>query len=40
MLADRPVTGGLSVIAVVRSADIRLAARRRPGQRMGFALSP
>ena len=36
MLADHPVTGGYPVIAVVRSADIGLAAQLRPGQRVRF----
>jgi allophanate hydrolase subunit 2 len=39
LLADHPVTGGYAVIAVVRSADIGLAAQLRPGQRIRFAVS-
>jgi biotin-dependent carboxylase-like uncharacterized protein len=39
LLADHPVTGGYPVIAVVRSADIGLAAQLRPGQRVRFAVS-
>ena len=39
LLADHPVTGGYPVIAVVRSADIGLAAQLRPGQLVRFALS-
>ncbi len=31
-LADHPVTGGYPVVAVVRAADIDLAAQARPGQ--------
>ncbi len=31
-LADHPVTGGYPVVAVVRSADVDLAAQARPGQ--------
>lgn len=36
-LADHPVTGGYPVIAVVRRADLDLAAQLRPGQRLRFA---
>jgi KipI family sensor histidine kinase inhibitor len=36
LLADHPVTGGYPVIAVVRSADIGLAAQLRPGQPVSF----
>jgi KipI family sensor histidine kinase inhibitor len=39
LLADHPVTGGYPVIAVVRSADLGLAAQLRPGQRVRFAIS-
>jgi KipI family sensor histidine kinase inhibitor len=39
LLADHPTTGGYPVIAVVRSADIGLAAQLRPGQRVRFRLS-
>jgi biotin-dependent carboxylase-like uncharacterized protein len=39
LLADHPVTGGYPVIAVVRSADIGLAAQVRPGQQLRFALT-
>jgi len=39
LLADHPVTGGYPVIAVVRSADIGLAAQLRPGARLRFAVS-
>jgi KipI family sensor histidine kinase inhibitor len=39
LLADHPVTGGYPVIAVVRSADISLAAQLRPGQLIRFTLS-
>jgi KipI family sensor histidine kinase inhibitor len=39
LLADHPVTGGYPVIAVVRSADIGLAAQLRPGQLVRFGLS-
>lgn len=35
-LADHPVTGGYPVIAVVHSADLRLLAQVRPGQRLRF----
>ncbi len=38
LLADHPTTGGYPVIAVVRSADIGLAAQLRPGQRVRFAV--
>ena len=38
LLADHPVTGGYPVIAVVRSADIGLAAQLRPGQPVRFTL--
>jgi biotin-dependent carboxylase-like uncharacterized protein len=39
LLADHPTTGGYPVIAVVRSADIGLAAQLRPGQQVRFRLS-
>jgi allophanate hydrolase subunit 2 len=39
LLADHPVTGGYPVIAVVRSADLGLAAQLRPGQLVAFTLS-
>jgi KipI family sensor histidine kinase inhibitor len=39
LLAEHPVTGGYPVIAVVRSADIGLAAQLRPGQPLRFRLS-
>jgi KipI family sensor histidine kinase inhibitor len=39
LLADHPVTGGYPVIAVVRSADLSLAAQLRPGQQIAFAVS-
>ncbi len=35
-LADHPVTGGYPVIAVVRTADVDLAAQLRPGQPLRF----
>ncbi|MFG2003221.1 biotin-dependent carboxyltransferase family protein [Spirillospora sp. NPDC048911] len=35
-LADHPTTGGYPVVAVVRAADIPLAAQLRPGQRLRF----
>lgn len=35
-LADHPVTGGYPVIAVVRAADLPLAAQTRPGTRVRF----
>jgi KipI family sensor histidine kinase inhibitor len=38
LLADHPVTGGYPVVAVVRSADLGLAAQLRPGQRVRFEL--
>jgi KipI family sensor histidine kinase inhibitor len=38
LLADHPVTGGYPVLAVVRSADIGLAAQLRPGHRVRFTL--
>jgi allophanate hydrolase subunit 2 len=38
MLAEHPTTGGYPVIAVVRSADISLAAQLRPGQPIRFEL--
>ncbi len=38
LLADHPTTGGYPVIAVVRTADIGLAAQLRPGQQVRFAL--
>jgi KipI family sensor histidine kinase inhibitor len=38
LLADHPTTGGYPVIAVVRAADIGLAAQLRPGQKVSFAL--
>jgi KipI family sensor histidine kinase inhibitor len=37
LLADHPTTGGYPVIAVVRAADIGLAAQLRPGQRVRFS---
>ena len=37
LLADHPTTGGYPVIAVVRSASLRLAAQLRPGQRVRFS---
>ena len=37
MLADRPVTGGYPVPAVVIGADIGRVARLRPGDELGFA---
>jgi len=37
-LADHPVTGGYPVVAVVRNADIDLAAQARPGQTLRIAL--
>ncbi|MDT0330658.1 5-oxoprolinase subunit C family protein [Nocardiopsis lambiniae] len=37
-LADHPVTGGYPVIAVVRSADLPLAAQARPGTAIRFTL--
>ncbi len=40
LLADHPVTGGYPVLAVVRSADIGLAAQLRPGHRIRFTASP
>jgi KipI family sensor histidine kinase inhibitor len=40
LLADRPTTGGYPVIAVVVSADLRLGAQLRPGQRVRFRVSP
>ncbi len=39
LLADHPTTGGYPVIAVVRSADLGLAAQLRPGQRVRFSLA-
>jgi KipI family sensor histidine kinase inhibitor len=39
LLADHPTTGGYPVIAVVRSADIGLAAQLRPGQRVRFSVT-
>ena len=39
LLADHPTTGGYPVIAVVRSADIGLAAQLRPGQRVRFSVA-
>jgi KipI family sensor histidine kinase inhibitor len=39
LLADHPTTGGYPVIAVVRSADLGLAAQLRPGQRIRFSLT-
>jgi KipI family sensor histidine kinase inhibitor len=39
LLADHPVTGGYPVIAVVRSADMGVAAQLRPGRPIRFALS-
>jgi KipI family sensor histidine kinase inhibitor len=38
LLADRPVTGGYPVIAVVAAADIGPAAQQRPGGRLRFVL--
>jgi len=38
-LADHPVTGGFPVAAVVRDADIDLAAQARPGQTLWITLS-
>jgi biotin-dependent carboxylase-like uncharacterized protein len=35
---DAPVTGGYPVIAVVREADLDVAAQVRPGQAIGFRL--
>lgn len=35
-LADHPVTGGYPVVAVVRDADVDLAAQARPGQTIVF----
>jgi KipI family sensor histidine kinase inhibitor len=40
LLADHPTTGGYPVIAVVRTADVGLAAQLRPGQQVRFALGP
>jgi biotin-dependent carboxylase-like uncharacterized protein len=37
---DAPVTGGYPVIAVVREADLDLAAQLRPGDRIGFRVVP
>jgi biotin-dependent carboxylase-like uncharacterized protein len=37
LLADRPTTGGYPVIAVVISADVRIAAQLRPGDQLNFA---
>lgn len=37
-LADHPVTGGYPVIAVVRAADLPLAAQARPGTAIRFTL--
>jgi allophanate hydrolase subunit 2 len=37
MLADRPVTGGYPVVAVVIRADIGRVARLRPGDELWFA---
>jgi KipI family sensor histidine kinase inhibitor len=39
LLADHPTTGGYPVIAVVRSADLGLAAQLRPGQRVRFSVA-
>jgi KipI family sensor histidine kinase inhibitor len=36
LLADHPVTGGYPVIAVVRAADVGIAAQLRPGQPVRF----
>lgn len=36
LLCDFPLTGGYPVVAVVVSADIRLAAQARPGQHLRF----
>ena len=38
-LADHPVTGGYPVVAVVRAADVPLAAQARPGQQIRFELT-
>lgn len=38
-LADHPTTGGYPVIAVVASADLRLAAQLRPGDGVRFRLA-
>jgi allophanate hydrolase subunit 2 len=37
LLADHPTTGGYPVIAVVTSADLRIAAQLRPGDELTFA---
>ncbi|HEY5249760.1 MAG TPA: hypothetical protein VIJ15_15070 [Dermatophilaceae bacterium] len=37
-MADHPVTGGYPVVAVVRDADIDLAAQSVPGQTLWIAL--
>lgn len=39
-LADHPVTGGYPVAAVVRHADLGLAAQLQPGDTVRFALEP
>ncbi len=39
LLADHPTTGGYPVIAVIRSADLGLAAQLRPGQRIRFSVA-
>jgi KipI family sensor histidine kinase inhibitor len=39
LLADHPATGGYPVIAVLRSADIGIAAQLRPGQRVRFQVA-
>jgi KipI family sensor histidine kinase inhibitor len=39
LLADHPTTAGYPVIAVLRSADVGIAAQLRPGQRVRFQLT-
>jgi biotin-dependent carboxylase-like uncharacterized protein len=39
-LADHPVTGGYPVVAVVREADVDLAAQAVPGQAIRFSWEP
>jgi allophanate hydrolase subunit 2 len=39
-LADHPVTGGYPVVAVVKDADIDLAAQAVPGQVIRIELIP
>ncbi|GAA2583980.1 biotin-dependent carboxyltransferase family protein [Actinomadura fulvescens] len=39
-LTDHPTTGGYPVVAVVRAADVPLAAQLRPGQRLHFKPAP